>query len=93
MFGTLAIRRSDSSQGSWDDRGDSKSETKVGEVCSGNSTFCIPTELRYMCDTNCATSCLSVALCAPCLASELCGSRSVRDAHQWQLVVVLSDVI
>ena len=65
----------------------------MGEVCSGNSTFCIPTELRYMCDTNSATSCLSVALCAPCLASELCGSRSVRDAHQWQLVVVLSDVI
>ena len=48
-------------------------------------TFCIPTELRYMCDTNGATSCLSVSLCAPCLASELCGSRSVRDARQWEL--------
>ena len=58
-----------------------------------DSTFCIPTELRYICDTDSATSCLSVALCAPFLVSELCGSHSVRDAHQWQLVVVLSDVI
>ena len=53
-----------------------------------DSTFCIPT--GYMCDTDSATSCLSVALC---LVSELCGSRSVWDAHQWKLVVVVSDVI
>ena len=46
-----------------------------------------------MCDTNCATSCLSVALCAPCLDSELCGSHSVWDARQWELDVVVSDVI
>ena len=41
-------------------------------------------------DTNSVTS-LSVR--APCLAFELCGGLSVWDAHQWELVVVVSDVI
>ena len=47
-----------------------------------DSTFCTPTGLRYLGDTNSVTSCLFV-LPAPCPVSELCGTRSVWDAHQW----------